>query len=1051
MIPLRILLKGFLCYREEQEVLFDGSSLWLLAGLNGSGKSAIFDAVTYALFGHHRGGSQQASELINHECTSMQVEFDFRLDRQQYQIRRTLTRRPNGTIAATQQIHRLHPGLTGEASREAIPDTSRRREFDAWIRDHIGLNYDTFTSSVLLLQGRAERLLDATATGRFEVLAGIVDLERYRRLHERADQRRKELKTRVQMLQHQVEGLAAVTEEQLAHVEAQILATEQEKAQAQAEVERLKEQEQRSYRWADLVRKREDLDQRWQRSQGLLHQKEEIEQKFARLRELREVLPLVKTATTRRGEITRAEKLLDQCAKEDLLYREKLDQVGDALKQARQKADTVQKHLTQAEQRQGEAQQRLVELTSHMSLVTHWERQTAEVDKLTRELERLPADIPEALEKAKQLQEEVVAAGHLAPLLTRLHDRRQELRQARDREQMLQEAKLAITQRGTELKRAHQKLEVELKTATEKVQLIREQAVKTQLLREQAQSHLRTFGDLRGAKECQHCGQPLTPEHYAQEKHRREQAVEQTEKTWEQVNAAHREAARIEKECVERFATSTKTLEEARTGFHDNKNELEKVRAEIERLTRDCTQVWDELPEPHRTRVALASAPATAEAWLATTYPSADDLAQVRTLAQKKAAVLAQVREAEKRHEQWRDLKTKLQIARQTLQEIEGRLPDQVGRIRREHGQMTTEVTAGKQHIATLRTQQKEIQQERERLERERADLERGRTEIAGKKNTAETTIKLSREEIDRIRKQAPPAWHLALDRADMGAIFQWEGERDRLAAEKVEDRHRELDQATRSLEHLKQQRDELASEMEQFPPEARRSPQEVQHLLVTARQQLSTCEKAVNAALHERSVLHDRRQQRQELEQEHLKVQTEHNRFELIADLLGRNRLQRHLVRQAERQVVDHANGVLDRISGGQLYLRLRGGEDGDAMADRALELEAYNRSSTQAPINVAFLSGSQRFRVAVSLALGLGQYASRQHRPIESVIIDEGFGCLDRQGRQVMIQELQNLRGQLRCILLVSHQEEFADAFADGYHFELTSDGTRVKRFHR
>ena len=98
-----------------------------------------------------------------------------------------------------------------------------------------------------------------------------------------------------------------------------------------------------------------------------------------------------------------------------------------------------------------------------------------------------------------------------------------------------------------------------------------------------------------------------------------------------------------------------------------------------------------------------------------------------------------------------------------------------------------------------------------------------------------------------------------------------------------------------------------------------------------------------------------------------------------------------------------------------------------------------------------MSFLSGSQKFRVAVSLALGIGQYASRQHRPIESVIIDEGFGCLDRQGRQVMIQELQNLRDQMRCILLVSHQEEFADSFANGYKFELVNGTTEVTRFQR
>ena len=141
----------------------------------------------------------------------------------------------------------------------------------------------------------------------------------------------------------------------------------------------------------------------------------------------------------------------------------------------------------------------------------------------------------------------------------------------------------------------------------------------------------------------------------------------------------------------------------------------------------------------------------------------------------------------------------------------------------------------------------------------------------------------------------------------------------------------------------------------------------------------------------------------------------------------------------------------MLDRLSGGQLYLRLCGEAERRGEPAKALELEAYNRATGEQPINVAFLSGSQKFRVAVSLALGIGQYASRQHRPIESVIIDEGFGCLDRQGRQVMIQELQNLRGQLRCILLVSHQEEFAEAFADGYRFELNNGATEVTRFQR
>ena len=46
MIPRRIALKGFLCYRDEQVIDFDGADLWVLSGRNGSGKSAVFDAMT---------------------------------------------------------------------------------------------------------------------------------------------------------------------------------------------------------------------------------------------------------------------------------------------------------------------------------------------------------------------------------------------------------------------------------------------------------------------------------------------------------------------------------------------------------------------------------------------------------------------------------------------------------------------------------------------------------------------------------------------------------------------------------------------------------------------------------------------------------------------------------------------------------------------------------------------------------------------------------------------------------------------------------------------
>jgi len=167
------------------------------------------------------------------------------------------------------------------------------------------------------------------------------------------------------------------------------------------------------------------------------------------------------------------------------------------------------------------------------------------------------------------------------------------------------------------------------------------------------------------------------------------------------------------------------------------------------------------------------------------------------------------------------------------------------------------------------------------------------------------------------------------------------------------------------------------------------------------------------------------------------------------LAELLGRGSLQRALIRDAERGILDCANPILREISGDDLELRLLEEDSGD---DQALPLEVVDRThGAGRTLGVAFLSGSQRFRVAVSLALGIGQYARGLDRPIQSVIIDEGFGCLDRQGRDEMIAQLTALKGRLARVVLVSHQEEFAEAFRDGYRFEVRDGSTAVREFHR
>ncbi|MEK7848757.1 MAG: AAA family ATPase, partial [Chloroflexota bacterium] len=85
MIPLRLAVRNFLCYGEDVPPLsLEGVRIACLSGDNGSGKSALLDAMTWALWGEARGRSQE--ELVHHGQAEMAVELDFALAGQRYRV-----------------------------------------------------------------------------------------------------------------------------------------------------------------------------------------------------------------------------------------------------------------------------------------------------------------------------------------------------------------------------------------------------------------------------------------------------------------------------------------------------------------------------------------------------------------------------------------------------------------------------------------------------------------------------------------------------------------------------------------------------------------------------------------------------------------------------------------------------------------------------------------------------------------------------------------------------------------------------------------------------
>jgi len=1038
MIPQRIAVQGFLCYRDEQEIGFDTAALWMLAGLNGSGKSAVFDGVTYALFGGHRGGTSGAEELINKSSDRAMIEFDFLLEGKAYRARRTLKRKPKGGTTPTQQIYRREGGQW-----QPVPDTVNKRDFDRWVLENVGLTYETFTSSVLLMQGKAEKLLDAGPKGRFEVLAGIVDLDRYQRLHERADEKRKQLKERVEALQFQLHEAAEVTAAELMTAEDRASGLEDAVQQGHEQLDRLQRLVVQAEQWQQTEGRLTQARRQLSDGQKLLADATSIEAAMARLTELRNVLPPLHSVRQLHQRLIEARRLAASLADEQRTLAAKLGQLTTQLAECRSEQQRLQESTATQQHREQEIAARLRELGSLLASVKLCESQRIDLKRVEDELARLPANAAASLQIAQQERERLRSVALALPLLSHFHTARQALALAIQQGQSAALGQAEIKANGEAVARQDAALEQEVATATQRRQAAEARATETLTLFNQASAQLKQLDELHGAKICRHCGQELTPEHLEVERTRRGKAKAQAESDHRRADEQRALAVEAQDALQKQKDEVEKRLTKLRDQFKDLRRKQREAGEAIERHEQECERIAGETAGTFR---ALLRADGD---WRNCAYPSADDLDALQREAAGAAANQQRVQQAELAWQQVQKLQTQREVIQRALSTLEQQLPADVESLRKRLADLEADDAAVKTALKTARADWQTAQDTITRLDREQTVIREHLNDLSQRWGAEEARREEGEKALQQARSGLPEVWQSRAETAAAPDLKQWEAEQRTLEQDGIERRAAALDQVRAGLDALERRVAELQEEADRVPEDARGDPELVKQRRLAARQDQTTRENHLLQARQDCLQLTERRQRRQTLQQQLADLDREHNHHRLLAELLGRNRLQLHLVRKAERGIVDHANAVLDRLSGGQLYLRLRGDTDSEAGADQALQLETFNRCTGEAPIGVAFLSGSQRFRVAVSLALGIGQYASRQHRPIESVIIDEGFGCLDRQGRHVMIQELQNLRGQLRCILLVSHQEEFADAFADGYRFELVDGRTQVTRF--
>lgn len=202
MIPLKLQLKNFLSYGSDlQEVDFGSYNLICLSGKNGHGKSALLDAMTWALWGQARkvsATSKPDEGLLRLGQRQMIVIFDFFFNGNKYRVRREFTS-AYGKNYAYLDFAMFGPESENLSEEDltkpgAIALTGKTiRETQAKIESVLGLDFDAFINSAFLKQGQSNEFSKKSPKERKEILANILGLNRFETIKKAALEKSKQI------------------------------------------------------------------------------------------------------------------------------------------------------------------------------------------------------------------------------------------------------------------------------------------------------------------------------------------------------------------------------------------------------------------------------------------------------------------------------------------------------------------------------------------------------------------------------------------------------------------------------------------------------------------------------------------------------------------------------------------------------------------------------------------------------------------------------------------------------------------------------------------